>query len=29
VETVEGIRVISFCKANKREVRAYEQATQP
>ena len=29
VETVKGIRVISFRKANKREVRRYEQATQP
>lgn len=29
VETAEGIRVISFRKANKREVREYEQATQP
>lgn len=29
VETATGIRVISFRKANKREVRQYEQATQP
>lgn len=29
VETVNGIRVISFRKANKREVRQYEKATQP
>ena len=29
VETVKGIRIISFRKANKREVRRYEQATQP
>ena len=29
VETAEGIRVISFRKANKREVRWYEQETQP
>ena len=29
VETAKGIRVISFRKANKREVRRYEQATQP
>ncbi len=28
VETLKGIRVISFRKANKREVRYYEQATQ-
>ncbi len=28
-ETVNGIRVISFRKANTREVRRYEQATQP
>jgi uncharacterized DUF497 family protein len=28
-ETEEGIRVISFRKANKREVKRYEQATQP
>lgn len=28
VETTTGIRVISFRKANKREVRQYEQATQ-
>jgi uncharacterized DUF497 family protein len=28
VETLLGIRVISFRKANKREVRRYEQATQ-
>ena len=28
VETPQGIRVISFRKANKREVRRYEQATQ-
>ena len=27
-ETVEGIRVISFRKANKREVRMYEQETK-
>ena len=29
VEAANGIRVISFRKANKREVRRYEQATQP
>ena len=29
VETLHGIRVISFRKANKREVKRYEQATQP
>lgn len=29
VETAMGIRVISFRKANKREVRWYEKATQP
>lgn len=29
VETTTGIRVISFRKANKREVRRYEQASQP
>ena len=29
VETTAGIRVISFRKANKREVRWYEKATQP
>jgi uncharacterized DUF497 family protein len=29
VETTKGIRVISFRKANNREVRQYEQATQP
>lgn len=29
VETAEGIRVISFRKANKREVRWYEKTTQP
>lgn len=28
VETAEGIRVISFRKANKREVQRYEQAAQ-
>ena len=28
VETAKGIRVISFRKANTREVRRYEQATQ-
>jgi len=28
VETPEGIRVISFRKANAREVRIYEQETQ-
>jgi uncharacterized DUF497 family protein len=28
VETIEGIRVVSFRKANKREVRDYEQATR-
>jgi uncharacterized DUF497 family protein len=28
VETPEGIRVISFRKANSREVRIYEQETQ-
>lgn len=27
-ETAQGIRVISFRKANKREVLAYEQETQ-
>jgi uncharacterized DUF497 family protein len=27
VETLEGIRVISFRKANKREVKQYEQET--
>lgn len=27
-ETTNGIRVISFRKANKREVKRYEQATQ-
>lgn len=29
VETATGIRVISFRKANKREVQHYEQATRP
>ena len=29
VETTTGIRVISFRKANAREVKRYEQATQP
>ncbi|HOG03998.1 MAG TPA: BrnT family toxin [Accumulibacter sp.] len=29
VETATGIRIISFRKANKREVRRYEQANQP
>lgn len=29
VETEVGIRVISFRKANKREVRQYEQASKP
>lgn len=29
VETEDGIRVISFRKANKREVKLYEKATQP
>ena len=29
VETVSGIRVISFCKANIREVQQYEEATKP
>ncbi len=29
VETADGIRVISFRKANKREVNRYEAATQP
>ena len=29
VETADGIRVISFRKANKREVHRYEAATQP
>jgi uncharacterized DUF497 family protein len=29
VETPNGLRVISFRKANDREVRLYEQATQP
>jgi len=28
-ETEQGIRVISFRKANRREARRYEQATQP
>lgn len=28
-EAVNGIRVISFRKANKREVRLHEQTTQP
>jgi Uncharacterized protein conserved in bacteria len=28
VETVTGIRVISFRRANKREARRYEQATR-
>ena len=28
-ETTNGIRVISFRKANKREVKRYEQETQP
>lgn len=28
VETAEGIRVISFRKANTREVQRYEQASQ-
>lgn len=28
VETAEGIRIISFRKANKREVQRYEQASQ-
>ena len=28
-ETASGIRVISFRKANKREVRDYEQAAKP
>lgn len=28
VETAEGIRVISLRKANRREVRLYEQATE-
>ncbi|MBL8428676.1 MAG: BrnT family toxin [Dechloromonas sp.] len=28
VETADGIRVISFRKANKREVQRYEQETQ-
>ena len=28
-ETGNGIRVISFRKANKREVQGYEQTTQP
>ena len=28
VETVTGIRVISFRRANKREVKRYEQASQ-
>ena len=27
-ETTKGIRVISFRKANKREVKRYEQETQ-
>ena len=29
VDTAMGIRVISFRKANKREARLYEKATQP
>ena len=29
VEAASGIRVISFRKANKREVRQYEQASKP
>jgi uncharacterized DUF497 family protein len=29
VETAAGIRVISFRKANKREVNGYEAATKP
>lgn len=29
VETPKGIRVISFRKANAREVRRYEQASKP
>ncbi|OHC69064.1 MAG: hypothetical protein A2045_11030 [Rhodocyclales bacterium GWA2_65_20] len=29
VEVANAIRVISFRKANKREVRQYEEATQP
>jgi uncharacterized DUF497 family protein len=29
VETANGIRVISLRRANKREMRRYEQATQP
>lgn len=29
IEVADGIRVISFRKANKREVKLYEQATQP
>ncbi len=29
VETANGIRIISFRKANKREVRQYEKASQP
>ncbi|GAB3792023.1 hypothetical protein GCM10028797_31630 [Dyella agri] len=28
-ETATGIRAISFRKANKREVKRYEQATRP
>jgi uncharacterized DUF497 family protein len=28
-ETAAGIRVISFRKANKREVKRYEKATKP
>ena len=28
VETAKGIRVISFRRANKREVKRYEQASQ-
>jgi uncharacterized DUF497 family protein len=28
-ETATGIRVISFRKANKREVKRYEKATRP
>ena len=28
-ETPHGIRVISFRKANRREIKAYEQATRP
>ena len=29
VETIDGIRIISFRKANKREVKQYEKIAQP